>query len=721
MINQAKEILKRVFGYDEFISLQAQVIENVLAKRDTLAIMPTGGGKSLCYQIPALIFEGLTIVVSPLISLMKDQVEQLHQVGVNAVLLNSSLSPAEYRENIKKIQNGTAKLLYMAPETLLKPNTMAILASAEIDCFAIDEAHCISAWGHDFRPEYRQLAKVSSSFTKAVCIALTATATPRVRQDIKESLGFENSNEFVAGFDRKNLFISIESKDDPFKQLLAFLSNFSDDAGIIYCLTRKQVDDLTLALKVEGFSVCAYHAGLSENERNHNQEIFIKDDVHIIVATVAFGMGIDKSNVRFVIHYDLPMNIERYYQEIGRAGRDGVRSDCLLLFSYSDIRKIRYFIDQKQPEEKKIAEIHLAAMLGFIQTDECRRVPLLNYFGESSINPECGMCDNCLEETENFKDLTIAAKKFLSCVKRTGERFGVEHIIDVLRGAKTKKMLNFRHDKLSTYGIGTEYSKKEWQQLFRQFFNKGLIVHDMEFGGLKLTLRAWDVFKDREKVLGRLQKTPESKAGAYKLKKKSAYDFDRDLFEILRQRRKEIADAASVPPYVIFSDKTLIEMAYFFPQTRDNMLNINGVGLVKAAKYAETFLSLIIEYCRKNQIEERAEPIPPKTAGRTASGSKKRYIIVGEAYNSGKSINEIKSHFNIKLSTVLSHLYQYLQDGYSIDTGPLLSLSALPDAQKDKVFEALRSLGPEFLRPIYDALDGTVSYDELSILRLHYL
>jgi ATP-dependent DNA helicase RecQ len=353
MINQAHKILKKVFGYDDFISLQAQIIENVLAQRDTLAIMPTGGGKSLCYQIPALIFKGLTVVISPLIALMKDQVAQLLQAGVNAVVLNSSLSPAEYRENIRKIENGEVRLLYLAPETLLKSNIMKLLASLKIDCLAIDEAHCISAWGHDFRPEYRQLIRARASFAGAVCVALTATATPRVRKDIKESLGFEDSNEFLAGFDRKNLFISVAPKKDPFEQTIRFLKNFSDDSGIIYCLTRNQVDDLTLDLKAKGFSVCPYHAGLSESERSRNQDLFIRDDARIVVATVAFGMGIDKSNVRFVIHYDLPMNIERYYQEIGRAGRDGVRSDCLLLFSYSDIRKIKYFIDQKKPEEKK--------------------------------------------------------------------------------------------------------------------------------------------------------------------------------------------------------------------------------------------------------------------------------------------------------------------------------------------------------------------------------
>ncbi|MBW2193302.1 MAG: ATP-dependent DNA helicase RecQ, partial [Deltaproteobacteria bacterium] len=436
MIKQAKNILKTVFGYDGFISLQADVIENVLNKRDTLAIMPTGGGKSLCYQIPAQIFPGLTVVVSPLISLMKDQVQQLVEYGVATALLNSSLSPGEYRRNVERIQQKRAKLLYLAPETLLKPNIIELLSAIDVACLAIDEAHCISEWGHDFRPEYRRLIDVKTRFCDAVCMALTATATERVREDIRRSLGFSASNEFVASFNRENLFIRVVEKERPLIQTVQHLNKFPDQSGIIYCLTRQQVDDLYAALKAEGFSVLPYHAGLNEMQRKRNQERFIRDDVLIMVATIAFGMGINKPNVRFVIHYDLPKNIESYYQEIGRAGRDGLRSECLLLFGYGDIHKIKHFINQKNEKEKRVSGIHLNALLRFAESIDCRRIPLLTYFGEDPPKEKCNMCDNCLAGDTELADLTIEAQKFLSCVKRTRERFGMGHIIDVLRGSQ---------------------------------------------------------------------------------------------------------------------------------------------------------------------------------------------------------------------------------------------------------------------------------------------
>jgi ATP-dependent DNA helicase RecQ len=360
-------------------------------------------------------------------------------------------------------------------------------------------------------------------------------------------------------------------------------------------------------------------------------------------------------------------------------------------------------------------------MLNFVHTDDCRRLPLLNYFGEKTTLTECGMCDNCLSELEHRQDISLAAKKFLSCVKRTGESFGAVHVIDVLRGSRSKKVLEFRHDRLSTYGIGTEYSKKVWQHLSQQFLNKGLMAHNMDFGGLKLTSKAWDVFQDKEKVFGMLIKAPETKTPAYKQNRNSDYDFDGRLFEILRQKRKELADSAAVPPFVIFSDRTLMEMAHFFPQTRDALMNINGIGVVKAEKYGDIFLALIIGYCQNNQIKERAEPLESKTIRRTESGSKQRHILVGEAYNSGKSVAALKMRYNVKQSVVLSHLYKYLRSGHSIKVEPLLSLSKLSDVQQARVIDLLRSLGTEFLSPIYDALGGTVSYDELHLLRLYYI
>ncbi len=622
MIDQAKKILKTVFGYDGFISLQEDVIENILRKNDTLVIMPTGGGKSLCYQIPALIFKGLTIVVSPLISLMKDQVEQLMESGVSAVLLNSSLTPNEYRRNVELIKKGKVKLLYLAPESLLKSSVLEMLSSLHVDCLAIDEAHCISAWGHDFRREYRQLVDVRSRFPNAVYIALTATATPRVRKDIKSSLGFEDSGEYVAGFNRENLFLQIVSKNNPLDQTLGFIRKFPGQSGIIYCFTRRQVDDLYTVLKDEGFSVRPYHAGLTEIERKQNQNLFIRDDTQIIVATIAFGMGINKPNVRFVVHFDMPKNMESYYQEIGRAGRDGLPAHCMLLFSYADIHKITHFINKKNEHEKRVAHIHLNAFLNFVETDDCRRIPLLNYFGEEYSIEKCNMCDNCLAGEKELTDITIPAQKFLSCVKRTGEMFGMGHIIDVLRGSTARKVLKFGHNKLSTYGIGKEFSKKQWMLLARQFLHKKLMIQDMEYGSLKLTDKAWDVFQDKKTVLGHLKKEYNDKDTEEESKIKTTPDHDKDLFEILRKKRKNLADDAGVPPYVIFSDRTLIEMAAYFPQTMESFLDIHGVGIAKREKYGSIFLGLIQEHCRDREIKERPKNINiqtrtlPRQAGR---------------------------------------------------------------------------------------------------------
>ncbi len=593
MIDRAKEILKEVFGYPEFRTLQKEVIANVLAKRDTLVIMPTGGGKSLCYQIPALIFEGLTIVVSPLISLMKDQVEQLTELGVNAVVLNSSLSAAEYEENVKLIKERKAKMLYVAPETLMMERTLNLLSSLKVDCLTIDEAHCISEWGHDFRPEYRQLADLRSRFPEAVTMALTATATPRVQRDITRTLSFAKSHVFIASFNRKNLFLQVIRKNDPFEQTLKFLRKRENQSGIIYCFSRKQVDELYERLHYLNFSVRPYHAGLSDAQRKKHQELFIKDDVQIIVATIAFGMGINKPNVRFVIHYDLPKNIESYYQEIGRAGRDGLNADCLLLFGYGDISKINYFIDQKEDEkERRIAKRHLNDLINYAESYECRRKPLLNYFGESYDKENCGMCDNCTKAKEELVDITIAAQKFLSCVVRTGEFFGAMHIVDILRGSKSQKVMNKGHDRLSTYGIGKEYSKEQWLHLSHQFLVKNIIRKDYEYGSLKVTEEGREVLQSKKKVFGKIKETEISAAP------KESFDlfYDKELFEVLRIKRKEIADRFHFPPYVIFPDKTLIEMSAKYPTSTDKLTSIHGVGTVKLKKYGKEFVEAIINY-----------------------------------------------------------------------------------------------------------------------------
>ncbi|MBU3931517.1 MAG: DNA helicase RecQ [Pseudomonadota bacterium] len=601
-IGQAKVILKRYFGYDAFWPLQEEIIGHVLAKKDALVVMPTGGGKSLCYQIPALLFNGLTLVVSPLISLMKDQVDQLRECGVPAIFLNSTVTAAQYRSHVERLNRNAVKLLYVAPETLLMPHTLELLSPLPVDGIAIDEAHCISDWGHDFRPEYRQLAAVRAVFPAAACMALTATATSRVREDIQKTLRIAKAHEFIGSFNRPNLFLEVAPKTSPLEQTLDFLHRYPNESGIIYCFSRRQTEDLAATLQRKGYSVRPYHAGLSEKERTRNQELFIRDDVQIIVATIAFGMGINKSNVRFVVHHDLPKNPESYYQEIGRAGRDGLPAHCLLLFGYQDVQKVKYFIGQKDEHEQRVANILLNTIIGFAETDLCRRVSLLNYFGEPYASPNCGMCDNCRQADKDLADITIPAQMFLSCVKRTGERFGAGHIVEVLRESRSQKVLTFGHEKLSTYGIGKMYSARQWRHLSRQFIQKGLIVQELEHGSLKLTAKAWEVLRGKEPVLGRLEEEKVS----LKTQAESEGRFDADLFEILRKKRKEIADQANLPPFTIFHDRTLKEMASRLPQTREELSANYGVGAAKLEKYGDIFLELIRRYCRARQTPSKA-------------------------------------------------------------------------------------------------------------------
>jgi ATP-dependent DNA helicase RecQ len=715
-------ILKQVFGYDQFKTLQREVIENVLKRQDTLAIMPTGGGKSLCYQIPALIFPGLTVVVSPLISLMKDQVEQLQAFGVPALFLNSSLGFEEYQENVNRVRTGKVKLLYVAPETLLTPRLINLLSEVKLDCLTIDEAHCISEWGHDFRPEYRQLVEIRKRFPQAVCLALTATATLRVRQDIMDILKFEASNEFITSFNRENLFIEVIPKSDPLAQTLQLLKKFPNQSGIIYCFSRKQVDDLAVVLTHHGYSVRPYHAGLEDNDRKRNQELFIRDEVQIIVATIAFGMGINKPNVRFIIHYDLPKSIESYYQEIGRAGRDGLPSHCLLLYSYGDVQKLKYFIDQKEGDERQMAYFHLNTLTRYAETDGCRRIPLLAYFGETYTIENCEMCDNCLAGERELVDITIQAQKFLSCVKRTGEIFGAAHIVDVLLGSENQKVLKFNHQNLSTYGIGKELSRKQWLQIGRQLVQKGFLVQTDQYGSLQFTPMAVAALKSREKIMGIMPAEEPAATPA----KAGDLDYDHNLFELLRGKRKELADDAHVPPYVIFSDRTLVEMAAYYPLSTDSLMKINGVGQVKAERYGATFLEVIASYCQKNNIQEkpkpsvRAAPQPEKTNAKTISVN--RTTVVGEAYNDGQSITELMAHYQVLLNTILDHLTKYALEGHRLrNSDDIEALSKLSSEQAAEVLDVFKELGAAQLRPVFDRFNGTIDYDELKILRLLYL
>ncbi|NOZ13356.1 MAG: DNA helicase RecQ [Acidobacteria bacterium] len=594
--------LREIFGYTSFNPHQREIIDVIQSGRDCLAVLPTGSGKSLCYQLPAILSDKkLAVVVSPLISLMKDQVLQLNQLGEFAVLLNSSLSREDYSTSITRIMSGDTRILYVAPETLMKSHILGILEQISLSFLTVDEAHCISEWGHDFRPEYRQLAAIRERFPALPVLALTATATKRVREDIVANLHMKKPALFVASFDRPNLFLRVKEKNNGFIQLTTFMEKFSNQSGIVYCVSRKETEQIAGKLTKQGISALPYHAGMSAEERNRNQEAFIRDDVNVIVATVAFGMGINKPDVRFVVHYDLPKNIESYYQQIGRAGRDGLPAHCLLLLGYGDISKIRYFINQKENEhEKRIANNQLSVMLGFAEATCCRRIPLLQYFGEHYQKENCGACDNCSGENQNeLRDVTVEAQKFLSCVWRTGQMFGMGYIINVLRGSTEKRILQNNHDRLSTWGIGKQHSKQVWQQLGRQLIARGLLTQDPAYGGLKLTAAARPVLRSEKTFFGKMdqgkkpEKTARQKAGTPNRDEVLSDPAKRNLFEELREKRKKLATEMNVPPYVIFSDRTLVEMIKYHPSTLAELSEIHGVGAVKLKRYGEIFLSIL--------------------------------------------------------------------------------------------------------------------------------
>jgi len=595
--------LRLTFGYDTFRPLQREIIEADLADRDTFALLPTGGGKSLCFQLPAIMRStGLTIVVSPLIALMKDQVDQLQEAGVAATYLNSSLSSAEARTRLAGLHRGEWRLLYVAPERLMLDQWAENLKAWNVTAIAIDEAHCVSEWGHDFRPEYRQISKLRALLPEVPIMALTATATERVRSDIITHLKLRDPQVFVASFNRPNLTYKVLPKDGPSKQIIAFVKKREDESGIVYCATRATADRMADALAGRGYSARAYHAGLDGEERARNQELFLRDEVKIICATIAFGMGINKPNVRWVIHHDLPKNIEGYYQETGRAGRDGLPGDCLLLFSAGDAAKQTHFIEEiTNAQEQQVARAQLRQTMHYAESAGCRRRELLAYFGETFPLNECGACDNCLEPRETY-DGTVIAQKFLSCVYRIRQASqfgtGINHVIEVLTGANTDKIRSRGHDKLSTYGIGRELARPQWAAVARELMRLGYAAqNEGEYPVLELTEDGMNVLRTREEVM--LTK-PLAMPKAKRVARAGEIACDEILFDRLRTLRKSLADERKVPAYVIFGDATLRQMARDYPAKEADMVGIFGMGEKKLAEYAATFANEVSNYLENN-------------------------------------------------------------------------------------------------------------------------
>ena len=591
------EILRNVFGHEQFRPFQETIINHILKRQDALIVLPTGGGKSLCYQLPALMFEGVTVVVSPLISLMQDQVMQLQNRGIRAAFLNHTVGNTEYVATMQQVREGEIKLLYLAPETLVRPEILVMLEDSDVACLAIDEAHCISEWGHDFRQEYRQLVSIRERFQNAVCVALTATATPRVQNDIKKLLKFEDGNEFIGSFDRENLFMAVEPKVELLEQTLAFLNRHQGESGIIYCQTKKQVESLCRNLTARCLRVRPYHADLDNATRKQNQEAFINGDIEVIIATIAFGMGIDKADVRFVLHAGLPKEPESYYQEIGRSGRDGLPAECLLLFSYGDVDTINHFIDQGAESEKQGRLERSQTLISWATSIVCRRKVLLTYFGEQYDQENCGMCDNCRKSEMARIDLTVPAQKFLSCVVRTKELFGEAYIIDILRESKRKRILENRHDQLSTYGIGMEYSKTQWRYLSHQFLQHKLLERDARHGSLRVTQKGWGVLNSKDKFLGFSVESVDI------LTSEVPSEYVSELFELLRAERDRIAKSEGVHSKAVFHDKALQSMATYFPTSEEAFKLMPSVGHARSEKYADIFLPIIRAYCEKNSVD----------------------------------------------------------------------------------------------------------------------
>ncbi|MBU3129600.1 DNA helicase RecQ [Clostridium tagluense] len=708
MLRKAQEKLKKYYGYDSFRKGQESVIESIINGKDTFAVMPTGAGKSVCYQIPALLLPGVTLVISPLISLMKDQVDTLNSVGIAATYINSSLSINEVNERIDKTSKGEFKLLYVAPERLESEFFCNMLNRLTISLLAVDEAHCVSQWGHDFRPSYSAISSlIRKLHVRPIIAAFTATATQAVRLDVIKLLELREPDIYVTGFNRENLSFTVIRGENKRDFVLKYIEDNKDKVGIIYTATRKETDNLYELLNKKGYNVGKYHAGLADSQRKENQEKFLYDDINIIIATNAFGMGIDKSNVRYVIHYNLTKSMEAYYQEAGRGGRDGEPSECILLFSAADVLLQKFFIEQSTVSpERKISEYKkLQAMVDYAHTTRCLRQFILEYFGEENTRDKCDNCSTCNDESE-LVDITIEAQKIFSCILRMKERFGTTLIAEVLRGSKNKKVLDLGFEKLSTYGIIKQYTVKEIRDLINVLTAEDyLSLADGQFPVVRLKEKAVAVLKNQEKVYQKVEKKKAKAAGG------------NGLFEILRSLRKEISEREKVPPYIVFADSALREMSEYFPVNKSEMLSIKGVGESKLNKYGEEFIQAIKKYMNENNIEFKEEilyneEVDIKALNEAAVEQKGEnedklpsYVITYNMYKEGMRIEDIISERQLKSLTVQDHILKCAYEGFEVNLDDFI-----PKNHEALIIEVIEKIGASKLKPIKDALPKEVDY-----------
>jgi len=705
-MSESLSVLHRLFGYSDFRGQQQAIIDALIAGDNALVIMPTGGGKSLCYQIPSIVREGCGVVISPLIALMQDQVDALTQLGIRAGFLNSTQSSTENYDTEQQLKQGELDLLYIAPERLNQPRTRQLLQTAGIALFAIDEAHCVSQWGHDFRADYLQLSQLAVDFPSVPRIALTATADNRTQTEIAERLQLLDAQHFVAGFDRPNIHYQIHLKNQPKQQLLQFITaNHKNDSGIVYCLSRKKTESIAQWLCEKGFTALPYHAGLPHERRAEHQQRFLREDNIIIVATIAFGMGIDKPDVRFVAHLDLPKSIEAYYQETGRAGRDGEPANAWMAYGLEDVIKLREMMAQNTVDESNAAAVEykrveyqkLEAMMGLCEIISCRRQALLHYFGEQRDQP-CQNCDTCLQPVQTW-DGTEAAQKAMSCVYRTEQRFGVSHLVDVLTGAATDKISQFNHQNLSVYGVGKELSKNQWRSVYRQLIAKGLLTVDFQqYNAIKLTETCRGLLRGEQTIA--LRKDPLVKTSIGAKTKKATHHGHRELWESLRACRTQLAKEKSVPPYVIFHDTVLVDMAERQPQTLDEFSALSGVGQSKLEQYGESFLTVIKDFIQTSQSDL------PATVNETY-----------QQLQAKQTPEDIAQQRQLAVTTIYSHIAQLIQADY-ISLHAVIELSdddikSIEDqfAEQDDFMESPK------LKPVFEIFDEQYSY---SILKCVY-